>query len=432
MAKSDSSALVRSFGRMDVTAVTINAVIGGGIFGLPAKIFGLVGDFSVVAFLVCAVFASLIVICFAEVASRFNDTGGPYLYARKTFGPVIGFEAGWLMWLARVSAFAANSNLLVSYAAYFWPGIGGGAGRNIFLCSVVLALVAINIVGVRNAARANNLFTIGKLIPIALFICVGLWFADWGRFTFATIPGYQSFSNSVLLLVYAFTGFEIAVIPSGEIRDPQRDIPAALMTAIAVIAAVYLLIQVVCIGTLPDLANSTRPLADAASRFLGRSGAAIISAGIVVSIAGNLHVTLLAASRIPFAMEQHGEMPRFLGTTHTRFRTPHYSILFTGAVMLGLALSGTFIYALTISTLARMMIYITTCAALPALRSKPGAPRALLRVPGGVAIAVAAILLAVWLLSNSSWREARDTGIAAALGFVVFGLSKARRKADAR
>ena len=124
MAKSDSSALVRSFGRMDLIAVTINAVIGAGIFGLPAKIFGLVGDFSVVAFLACAVFASLIVICFAEVASRFHDTGGPYLYARKTFGPLIGFEVGWLMWLARVSAFAANSNLLVSYAAYFWPVIG--------------------------------------------------------------------------------------------------------------------------------------------------------------------------------------------------------------------------------------------------------------------------------------------------------------------
>jgi APA family basic amino acid/polyamine antiporter len=431
MAKSDSSALVRSFGRMDLIAVTINAVIGAGIFGLPAKIFGLVGDFSVFAFLVCAAFTSLIVICFAEVASRFNDTGGPYLYARKTFGPVIGFEAGWLMWLARVSAFAANSNLLIMYAAYFCPAIGGGAGRHAFLCSVVLALVAINIVGVRNAARANNLFTVGKLIPIALFICAGLWFADWGRFTFATIPGYPSFSNSVLLLVYAFTGFEMAVIPSGEIRDPRRNIPVALVTAIAVIAAVYVLIQVVCIGTLPELANSQRPLADAATRFLGRSGAAIISAGIVISIAGNLHITPLSASRIPFAMGQHGEMPQFLGNTHTRFQTPHYSILFTGAVMLGLALSGTFIYALTISTLARLMIYMTTCAALPVLRCKPDAPRALLLVPGGVTIAVAAILLAAWLLSNSTRREARDTAIAAVLGFVVFALSKAQRRADA-
>src|SRR6185369_14976971 len=120
MATSGQPGLVRTFGRIDVAAATVNAVIGAGIFGLPGKVFALVGDFSVVAFLVCAVFVCLIVMCFAEVASRFNDTGGPYLYARETFGPFVGFGAGWLMWLARVSGFAANSNLLVSYAAYFW------------------------------------------------------------------------------------------------------------------------------------------------------------------------------------------------------------------------------------------------------------------------------------------------------------------------
>ena len=308
MATSDSAALVRSIGTMDLVATTINTVIGAGIFGLPAKIFGLVGGFSVVAVLVCAVFACLIVICFAEVASRFNDTGGPYLYARETFGPAIGFEVGWLLWLARVSAFAANSNLLVTYAAYFNPAIGTDVGRNVFLCAVVLTLAAINIAGVRNAAQANNLFTAGKLIPLALFIGAGLWFADFGRISFGTIPSYPPFSSSVLLLVYAFTGFEMAVIPSGEIRDPQRSIPTALLTAIAVTAAIYLLIQIVCIGTLPELATSQRPLADAASRFLGSSGATIISAGIVIAIVGNLHMGLLAAPRLPFAMAQHGEL----------------------------------------------------------------------------------------------------------------------------
>lgn len=425
MSKSAQAGLVRSLGTLDLVAATINAVIGAGIFGLPAKIFGLTGDFSVIAFVVCAIFASLIVICFAEVGSRFSDTGGPYLYARAAFGPVIGFETGWLMWLARVSAFAANGNLLVGYAGYFWPPIASGAGRSVFLSAVAVSLVAINITGVRNAARANNLFTAGKLIPIALFIAAGLWFTDWGRFAFATTPGHAQFSTAVLLLVYAFTGFEMAVIPSGEIRNPQRNIPTALLTAMAVIALVYVLIQVVCIGTLPGLAGSQRPLADAATRFLGHAGAGIISAGIVISIAGNLHITLLSASRIPFAMGERAELPRFLGATHRRFHTPHYSILCTGAVMLGMAVSGTFIYAVTISTLARLMIYITTCAALPVLRRKPGKS---LQVPGGVAIAVAAILLAVWLLSNSTWREARDTAIAGAVGLAVFALSRRRSR----
>jgi amino acid transporter len=284
--------------------------------------------------------------------------------------------------------------------------------------------MAINIVGVRNAARANNLFTAGKLIPMALFIAAGLFFADWGRFSSLPAPGYAQFSTSVLLLVYAFTGFEMAVIPSGEIRDPQRNIPRALLTAIALVACVYLLIQIVCIATLPDLAASQRPLADAANRFLGRAGASVISAGIVVSIVGNLHITILAASRIPFAMAEHRELPRFLGATHPRFRTPHVAILFTGAIMIALDLSGTFIYALTISALARIAFYMTTCAALPVLRRRAG--RAPLQVPGGVAIAAAAILLAAWLLSNSTWHEARDTAIAAALGLMIFAASKSK------
>jgi APA family basic amino acid/polyamine antiporter len=424
MARSPQAGLVRSIGKLDLVAVTINAVIGAGIFGLPAKVFGLIGDYSVIAFAACAIFASLIVICFAEVGSRFRDTGGPYLYAREAFGPIVGFETAWLMWLARVSAFAANSNLLVNYASYFWPGIGAGTRRIAFLSLVTIALMAINLIGIRNASRASNLFTAGKLIPIALFIAAGLWFADWGNFTFASTPGYTQFSASVLLLVYAFTGFEMAVIPSGEIRDPQRSIPVALLSAIAVIALVYLLIQIVCIGTLPGLAGSERPLADAASRFLGSAGAGIISAGIMISIAGNLHIVVLSASRIPFAMGERGELPRFLGKTHPRFHTPYYAILFTGAVMLSLAISGTFIYALTISTLARLTTYMTTCAALPALRRKSSAPAALLQVPGGVVVAIAAILLAVWLLSNTTWPEARDTAIAAALGLGIFALSR--------
>jgi APA family basic amino acid/polyamine antiporter len=424
------SGLIRSLSRLDIVAVTINGVVGAGIFGLPAKVFGLIGDYSVLAFLVCAVFAALIVLCFAEVGSRFTDTGGPYLYTRAAFGQTAGFGAGWLMWVARVSAYAANSNLLAGYAAYFVPWVGAGVGRNVFLCAITVLLVAVNIGGVRNAARVNNLFTVGKLIPLAILIVAGIGLLDWTRFTFATPPAYGPFSTSVLLLVYAFTGFEMAVIPSGEIKDPRRDIPAALLTAIGIIAIVYVLVQVICIGTLPDLAASQRPVADAGSRILGRAGAGFISAGIVISIMGNLHVTLLSASRIPFAMGQCGELPRFLGTTHPRFQTPHRAILLTSAVMLAMALSGTFVYAVTVSTLARLAIYIGTCSALVALRRNPGAPKALLRLPGGILIPAAAILLSLWLLTNSTWREARDTAIAAAIGFCILGAARLRRPAN--
>src|SRR5882757_5911790 len=279
--------------RLDVVAVTLNAVIGAGIFGLPAKVFALVGDYSLLAFLACAVFAALMVLCFAEVGSRFSGTGGPYLYLREALGPVPGFGAGWLTWIARVSAFAANSNLLAGYVAVFAPAVASGAGRLIFLCTVTLLLIAVNYAGVQGAVRLNRFFTAGKLIPLSVLILAGLWSVDWGRFVFASPPEYGPFSNSVLLLVYAFTGFEMAVIPGGEIRDPQKNIPIALLTAISAIAVVYLLVQFVCIGTVPQLATSQRPIADAASRILGPSGVLFVTLGIIISITGNLHVTLL-------------------------------------------------------------------------------------------------------------------------------------------
>ncbi|MCU1330036.1 MAG: amino acid permease-associated protein [Bryobacterales bacterium] len=169
-ASPNNVSLVRSMTRLDVVAVTLNAVIGAGIFGLPAKVFALVGDYSLLAFLACAAFAALIVLCFAEVGSRFSGTGGPYLYLREALGPVAGFGAGWLTWLARVSAFAANSNLLAGYVAVFAPAVASGAGRLIFLCTVTLLLIAVNYAGVQGAVRLNRFFTAGKLIPLSLWL----------------------------------------------------------------------------------------------------------------------------------------------------------------------------------------------------------------------------------------------------------------------
>src|SRR5215470_11280203 len=211
--------LIRGIRRWDLVAVAINGTIGAGIFGLPSKVYGLIGPYSLIAFTVCAMVVALIVLCFAEVGSRFSETGGPYLYAREAFGPIAGFEVGWLMWLARVTSFAANCNLLIDYLGYFHTGIGGGWPRAVAIIAVVIALAAVNVVGVRNAALFSDVFTIGKLIPLALFIGAGLFFLDPGNFTQPARPALSSFSQSVLSLVYAFTGFEMAIIPAGETRD---------------------------------------------------------------------------------------------------------------------------------------------------------------------------------------------------------------------
>ena len=412
--------LVRGIRRWDLVAVTINGIIGAGIFGLPSKVYGLIGAYSLIAFVVCALVVMLIILCFAEVSSRFNETGGPYLYAREAFSPTVAFEVGWLIWLARLTAFAANCNLMVSYLTFFWAPANSGITRAAIIVLVVIALTTLNILGVRQAAIASNIFTIGKLVPMLIFIAFGLFFLNPHAFALGARPSTGAFSQSVLLLLYAFTGFEMAVIPAGEIRDPQRDLPRALLIAMAVIASTYILIQVVCIGTLPGLANSTKPLADAGQRFMGTAGAAIISAGAIISVAGNLNITVLSASRVPFAIAEQKQLPSFLARVHPRFFTPHISIVITTALMLALTLKSSFVAALTISTIARLVAYALTCAALPVLRRNPDAPRAHFRLLGGPVIAVAALLLAVWLLMNSTLYEAIATTIAAAVGLVVY------------
>jgi basic amino acid/polyamine antiporter, APA family len=412
--------LVRGIRRWDLVAVTINGIIGAGIFGLPSKVYGLIGGYSLIAFVVCALVVMLIILCFAEVGSRFQETGGPYLYAREAFGPTVAFEVGWLIWLARLTAFAANCNLMISYLSFFWAPANTGIIRASIIVAVVIALTLINILGVRQATIASNIFTIGKLVPMLIFIAVGLFFLNSNAFALGPRPGTGPFSQSVLLLLYAFTGFEMAVIPAGEIRNPQRDLPRALLFAMAVIATTYILIQVVCIGTLPDLARSTKPLADAGQRFMGTAGAAIISAGAIISVAGNLNITVLSASRVPFAIAEQKQLPSVFARVHRRFFTPHFSIMVTTALMLVLTLKSSFVAALTISTIARLVAYAVTCAALPVLRKRSDARPAHFKLRGGPVIAIAALVLSAWLLMNSTLYEAVVSVIAAAVGFAIY------------
>jgi len=223
----------------------------------------------------------------------------------------------------------------------------------------------------------------------------------------------------VLLLIYAFTGFEMAAIPAGEIRDPQRYLPRALLIAIAVVALFYILIQIVCVGTLPELAHSEKPLADAGTRFLGTAGGAIISAGAIISITGNLNIVLLSGSRVPFAMAEQKQLPSFVGRVHRRFFTPHIAIICTAVLMLVLTLKQSFVQALTISAIARLLTYAATCAALPVLR-RTKAPAALFRLRGGTVISILALLLALWLLAHSTLREAITAAAAAVVGLVIY------------
>lgn len=432
----EESKLVRGLSRWDLTAITINTIIGAGIFGLPSKVTALIGSYSLFAFLACAVIVGFIVLCYAEVASRFQATGGMFLYAKEAFGPLYGFEVGWLYWIVRVTTFAANCNLLISYLEFFVPWINylllryfgfsipspnEGFLRIALISLVLLIITVVNFIGVRESAVMTNIFTVGKIVPLVIFAAVGLFFIEPANFSLTAVPDYDTFSSAVLLLIYAFVGFEAAVIPAGETKDPQKNVPFALLTALGIVAVLYILIQIVSIGTLPELAKSEKPLADAAANFLGSFGAAFITVGALISIFGNLNGGFLSASRIPFAMAEQKELPQVLGKTHKKFKTPHVSLILTAVITLIFTIQSSFLTALTISTITRLIVYATTCLALPVFRQRTDLPKAQFKVPFDVLASMLSMILTIWLISKVDFKkEGLVLLIAAALGLVIY------------
>lgn len=412
--------LVRALGRRDLTAFAVNRVIGGGIFGIPAVLYAGVGPMSVAAVLLAGLVVLCITLCFAEVGSRYQDTGGPYLYASDTFGPVVGFEVGWLMWVTQLGGFAAVANLFVNYVGWFAPVVTAGPWRIAVIAALVALLTTVNILGVRRAAAVNNALTLGKLIPLALFVVVGVFFVDGRLLIPSVVPTAGAMSGAVLLAIYAFSGFEVLGVPSGEVRDPARTIPFALLAGLAVVALIYTGVQVVAVGTLPDLATSARPLADAAERTFGRAGALVMVVGALLSTLGVAHAILLAAGRMPFAMAERKQLPAGIAAVHPRFRTPHVGLLVSAAGMLLFTVVTTFTSAVTITVGLRVIIYIVTCAALPVLRRRAGRAQAAFVAPAGSVLAVCCVLIAVGLLASRPRADIIQLVAVVAIGLVAW------------
>jgi amino acid transporter len=348
-----------------------------------------------------------------------------YLYAREAFGPIVGFEVGWLYWIVRITTFATNCNALLIYVEYFNPSLAQGFGRILIISLVVVIFTIVNLIGVRQSAWLTNIFTVGKILPLFVFVLVGAFFIQPANFSFGELPAYTNFSEAVLILIYAFVGFEAAVIPAGETKEPRRSVPFALLTALVFCALLFIAIQIVAIGTLPELAQSKTPLADAAGRFMGAFGASFIVIGALISVLGNLNGGFLSASRIPYAMAEQKELPSLLAKTHEKFKTPYVSLLLTAALIFVFTLQTSFYTALTIATITRLLVYATTCAALPVLRRRADAPKAEFIAPMGIAAAILSLLLIVWLLTNVDFKkEGLALLIVAGVGFVIFAATK--------
>ena len=424
LADGTSSGLIRAIGPWALTAFAINSTVGAGIFGLPARIHALVGNYSVLVILICAALIGLIALCFAELGSRFDRTGGPQLYATIAFGIVPGFTVGWLMWISRVASISAISNLLVDYGVVLWPQLTGPLPRTLIITTVVAGYTWINLRGVRQATAVSTAFTIAKLIPLLAFVAVGLFFLDLAVPLAESMPASADVATAVLLTTFAFFGFDATTIVAGEVRDSRRSIPFAVLVSVGSVAVLYALVQLVCVAALPDLATSERPLADAAAKLVGPWGAAAVSIGAVISCIGIIGAILTTATRALFAMGEQGQLPAVIGRVHPRFRTPHWAIAATSAAVLALALSGTFIYLVKLTLIARILVFAATCAIVPLMRRRPDMPAAAFKVPAGSILGWASAALCFLFLARSSMSEMLDVAVAVTGGLVLFGIAR--------
>lgn len=420
--------LKRSIGKWEMVLLFINGVIGAGIFGLPSKVFQMSGVYSIAALLLCMVAVFVIVLCFAEVSSRFHETGGPYLYALASFGPLPAFLTGWLLLITRFITYAALINLLVTYLGVFSEWFTRPLPRIACISTITILLAWINHIGIRNTTRTNNVLTIGKLLPLLLFIGVGLFFIAPERLIWENAPSYKDLSSTVLLWIFAFGGFESVLVNAGEVKDPRRTLPFALLIATLCIASIYILILIVSIGTLPGLASSNKPLAAAAGLFMGKSGAILIGIGALVSITGTLNAIMLVGSRLPYAFSVQGQFPAVFQKVHAKYATPVLSLWTFAAVTLVVSLNQSFIAAATLSAITRVMIYGIICFALIRLRQKDTGSETYLKLRYGKALAWIALPIIAWLLSSSKQQEIISIMIALGVGLVIYWLVPENKK----
>jgi amino acid transporter len=408
--------------------LAINGMIGAGIFGVPAAAQSLAGDFSPWLFMLCALLIAPILLCFAELASAFRGTGGPVLYAQTAFGPFVGFQAGWAFYVARLTAFAANLNLLVVSIGFFWPAASAPLLRMALLALVSAAMVWVNIVGARAAMASLGGLTALKLLPLLGLALYGASQIDASALSsVAKPPPASELGAALLLVIYAFVGFESSVVPAGEARDPQRDMPRALLWALFVAASLYALIQLGAQAVLPDLASTERPLLAAGEALLGPAGAVLVAIGILTSVGGNLLGSMFSTARISYRLSLDGQLPGWFGRVHPRHLTPANSVLCYGMAAFLLAASGSFVWLAVLSVLTRLLLYLSCIAAMPAVRRQAGAAQNF-RLRGGWLIPLLAVLVCLGLLSQVDWRSVLATAALLAVGSVLYAFAGQRRR----
>lgn len=416
---------LRAVSRWQIVGLSINDVIGSGIYLLPAATMALMGSYSVWAVLLAGLAVALLVLCYAQAATYFDQAGGSYLYAREALGPFIGFEIGWMVWLTRIASAAALSNGLASAVGHFWPAADTGVWRVAIIVASLGFLTWVNIVGVRTAARTGVVLVIAKLVPLLAFIVVGLFYVDWSMaLPPLSLPPMGNLGEAALLLLFAYAGFENIPAAAGEYKNPRRDLPFALLFMIASVTLIYVAVQLVAQGTLPNLAESSTPLADAAAMFGGSWAAMLLTIGAVVSILGTNSNTMMFGPRYLHALAADGYGPKALAKLHPHYKTPVAAILVQSGLALILALSGSFVGLALLSMVSRLFAYIGTTVAVILLQRRHAGQPGLWRLPGGALIPVAALILSLALMASASWQNLVAAFAALLVGALIYLLRR--------
>lgn len=425
-----SPGLQRSLGRFDVIALCINSVVGAGVLAMPAELAADAGRLSLVVILVAFAVVGLIALTLAEVASRYDETGGPQLYAERCFGPAAGFTVGWLLTVSRLASTALIAQVMVNYAAELLPALAQPFPRAAAITAAMLALTVINVRGVQGGAWVGNALTVVKLVPLTLIALAGLWYAGWNAIPAAEPRAPGGLMNAMSVALFACVGFDVATVVAGEMRSPRRDLPASILGGLAISCVLYLLLMLACFGVLPDTAASRLPLVDVAQRFIGPVGGTLMALGAVISCAGGLAVQILVTPRNLYALGESGDLPRATVAVHPVHRTPWVAVLTCALISWLLAITGTFEYLLGLFVISRMLAHGSTAAALIALRRRAGpAP---LAIPAGVPVSVLAIAACLALAALAQREQLRDVAIVLAAGFLIRAVVRARSGRTAR
>jgi len=411
--------LERRIGLAGAVLLAFNGAVGAGIFALPATLGSDFGSFSPWLFPLVAIGSMLIVWPFALSVSGFPESGGPATYGR-VFGRFAGFELGWIYYISRAAAFAANANVLTAYAARWIAGTDEGVLRAALLVAVTGLFAAINIAGVRRSLRFLGGLTVLKALPLLILAAgaIALTFPPPGP---GPLPPLTDLEAGILMVFYAFIGFENVTVPAGETRHPRTALPRAIFATIAAITLLYFLVQLAFVSALPQAADEGAPLIDLGLWLAGSAGAGAITLAAIASLAGNLHSNLAATPRLTYAMGSRADLPQWFARVHPRFETPANSIAFMALLAGALALTGSFVFLAAVSVLSRLIVYAVTIAALPRAPERP---------PMGAIqwiAAIAGIALCAWASTQADAEAWLTLGVLAGAGVLLFAAASLLR-----